>query len=397
MKKGRMILLFCGVVWTSMMSVGFAQHPFSLRIHIPGQLDKVIVEIQKSGHGIERGDLSFRGEWAQMVGNLEIEGEIIGFSEEVIIRLQDGQRHDFLSFVIDTGANHVDIVRDVVSGQMNVITNSTSQKANAIHRKLLALNDRFLHLYGDSVETMVPGESGEWVEGPKKLILNNVDRLTELNQERLALLQHEVPTYYTLISYLNAFRRRSTSEQLEHIHTSIRRFPPELQETGLATELNEALLQRIGADRQTQLGKTVPTFSVKDNKGQLFTNTSLAGRPYIIAFSATWCVPCEVYEKKLKALYDRYHPHGLEVVYFNLHNDETIWNEQIRNNDLHWINVSERVEMHESAIAKMFHVSAIPNYILVDRQGKQVYNDRHLDDGEFLRLEKFIIANLAAE
>ena len=71
MKKGRMILLFCGVVWTSMMSVGFAQHPFSLRIHIPGQLDKVIVEIQKSGHGIERGDLSFRGEWAQMVGDRE--------------------------------------------------------------------------------------------------------------------------------------------------------------------------------------------------------------------------------------------------------------------------------------------------------------------------------------
>lgn len=63
-----------------------------------------------------------------------------------------------------------------------------------------------------------------------------------------------------------------------------------------------------------RVGDTVQSWSVATLDGGKIDATSLAGKPYILVFWASWCGPCRKELPVLIELYERYHPQGLEVV-----------------------------------------------------------------------------------
>ena len=145
------------------------------------------------------------------------------------------------------------------------------------------------------------------------------------------------------------------------------------------------------AEKESKPEQKVPNFTIKTDKGEMFTNTSLLGKPYIIAFSATWCAPCKLMEPKLKLLFDNYKSNGLEVVYFNFDGDDIKWKEHISKNNFNWINVSDGLKPDFSPISKQFNVRGIPHYLVVDRKGTIIYNSNVPMDSNFLMLEKNVI------
>ena len=137
-------------------------------------------------------------------------------------------------------------------------------------------------------------------------------------------------------------------------------------------------------------GNPVPGFTVMTDKGKQFSNQALIGQPYVIAFSATWCLPCQEIQKKLLVLFHKYRIQGLKVIYFNLDNDTVKWKDHIKKNKLDWINASERTKMSNSKIAKMFNVQAIPFYLVIDKNGRIIYNPDELKDDNYNLLESKI-------
>ncbi|NML39993.1 TlpA family protein disulfide reductase [Chitinophaga sp. G-6-1-13] len=149
-------------------------------------------------------------------------------------------------------------------------------------------------------------------------------------------------------------------------------------------ELREQLSQRIQARTATQKGRTVPLFKVPTNTGEIFTNESLKGTPYLIIFSATWCIPCHEDLPVIKSMYDKYKHKGMKVVAFNMDDDVKKWQQYITKEKLSWINVSERTKKWaDSNIRRAFDIESVPTYLLIDQQEEIIYNSK----GDENRLE----------
>lgn len=286
-----------------------------------------------------------------------------------------------LSFILDSGTNVVQI-NDLGIGNYypNKLANIKFpfSKTNALYMK----EDSLINFYN---QYLVRDTAGGTVSFnlPK-------DRSDQMNADMLKLIKVDSTNYYSLIYLRTALRMGRDQQKLREAFNHL---DPVLKAKKLGLELSTALDERIEAAKRVTLGKGVPMFSVRTFEGRTFKNAELAGQNYLLVFSATWCGPCQRQLPMLSRLYQKYKDRGLKVVYFNLDDNVKIWADHIKKNRLSWINVSERTRSRDSKIAALFNVTAIPNCLLVNKEGKIVYNSDQMDP-YLNELEAYIVKHL---
>lgn len=65
------------------------------------------------------------------------------------------------------------------------------------------------------------------------------------------------------------------------------------------------------------------------------------------------------------------------------------WKRHVKTVPANWVQVFDRAEGQQQPISKMYYITGVPTYFLIDAAGKIAYNSDTLDP-ELLETEKYI-------
>ena len=125
------------------------------------------------------------------------------------------------------------------------------------------------------------------------------------------------------------------------------------------------------------VGRAAHDFTRKDTYGNSITLSEYKNKNHVLLdFWASWCSPCIANIPELINVYEQYSKQGLVIIGISIDSDITHWLNAIETYKLdRWPQIlSTRNEKNSTAdlehIDSLYYVSAIPCYILIDKQGE---------------------------
>lgn len=201
-------------------------------------------------------------------------------------------------------------------------------------------------------------EKAHFVNDSKELyqFLTYSDVLTDLNDQ------------YLRRSILGSILYKASKENLEYVRTKIH---DDLDDGSAKTKM----IARLDDISETLLNDDTVSFEVLDKDFSVITSDQYKGKYLLIDFWATWCSPC-IAEKKIldNELAQLDYQDKLVILNVSLDRDQDKWINYMKTHELIGNNVIADGSF-DSKIAKMFNVSSIPRYVLLDRDHKVIdYN-----------------------
>jgi thiol-disulfide isomerase/thioredoxin len=127
---------------------------------------------------------------------------------------------------------------------------------------------------------------------------------------------------------------------------------------------------------RTEAGNPVIAFKQEGINGELVDIEALKGKVVIIDFWGSWCGPCRRSHPHLKAIYEKYHDRGLEIIGIGYEGGtpamkDSIWRKAVKEDGMTWLQVLN--DPDRTDLTKLYSVTAFPTKLIVDRQGKIVF------------------------
>lgn len=135
-----------------------------------------------------------------------------------------------------------------------------------------------------------------------------------------------------------------------------------------------ALKRKIEEMEQVNVGGMAPNFKLTTPEGKELSLYDLRGHIVLLDFWASWCGPCLAEVPNLKAIYEKYHAKGLEILGVSLDEKEAAWKGAIERKGLTWRHVSS-LKGWKCPVAGRFKVTGIPRMYIIDAQGKIIAQD----------------------
>ena len=216
-----------------------------------------------------------------------------------------------------------------------------------------------------------------------------VAKLTAKHESGQELDENDLEAYYTLADSLSGIVDEHSKQVLKN--AAGMRWPAFVVFTGanspdadrdflisLDTPDNvfmaEPCLERtkklIAAYRRTQIGQKFADFEMADTAGVMHKLSEYVGRGnyVLIDFWATWCGPCMRELPNVKALYDKYHAKGFDIVGISFDQDAASWRAVIQRKQMNWTHLSD-LGGWKSMPVEFYGVRAIPYTMLIAPDG----------------------------
>lgn len=161
-------------------------------------------------------------------------------------------------------------------------------------------------------------------------------------------------------------------------------FSPDMPENWYTNRL----IERREILRQSDIGQTLPDFTLPMPDGTPLSLSALRGKVLFLDFWASWCGPCRKENKNIIRLYKKYHEDGFDVMSVSIDTDREKWVKAIEYDSIPWTNHVCSFKGWDCPAAKQsgvaYGMTGIPYTLLLDSEGKVI---AHNVRGEALEQE----------
>ena len=301
--------------------------------------------------------------------------ELKGITKEIdlgFIRIENEQIN--LPLILEEGKIEINIVKDslhksTLGGTPN---NDKFQKFNTESR---AISEKVAKFEKDNGPEMQKAQMSNDTVTINKLLKEYKKFQNEMNDYSKKFIKENPDAYLSVLLLENFLMRQYLTP--EEIKSYFEGLDKDVKETKSGKKIKTAL------DSMTAIviGKPAPNFSAPSPEGKTISLKESLGKVTIIDFWASWCGPCRAENPNVVALYNEFHPQGLNIIGVSLDKDAAKWKEAIAKDGLIWPHVSN-LKFWEDPIAKQYNVQSIPATFILDEKGNIVAKDLR---GEELR------------
>ena len=301
--------------------------------------------------------------------------ELKGFTEGIdlgFIRIENEQIN--LPLILEEGKIEINIVKDslhksTLGGTPN---NDKFQKFNTESR---AISEKVAKFEKDNGPEMQKAQMSNDTVTINKLLKEYKKFQNEMNDYSKKFIKENPDAYLSVLLLENFLMRQYlTPEEIKSYFDGLNK---EVKETKSGKKIKTTL----DAMTAIVIGKPAPNFSGPTPEGKTISLKETLGKVTIIDFWASWCGPCRAENPSVVALYNEFHPQGLNIIGVSLDKDAKKWKEAIAKDGLVWPHVSN-LKFWEDPIAKQYNVQSIPATFILDEKGNIVAKDLR---GEELR------------
>lgn len=148
-------------------------------------------------------------------------------------------------------------------------------------------------------------------------------------------------------------------------------------ETLSGTPFYDEVKQRIEAVESTQIGMPAPEVVTNNTlDGSEFKLSNFKGNYVLLDYWGTWCGPCMAEIPKIKEYYNKYSDKNFVVVGVNSGDAVPRWKKTVEDNNYNWEHIQTT---NETNLLVPFNVNSFPTKILIDPEGKIIYNSKNPD------------------
>ena len=223
-----------------------------------------------------------------------------------------------------------------------------------------------------------------WKEINADSVYNEYSGLRNQYLARFAAFVKANPDNWTALEYFSLYIMNRRTIRLDSIRLMFSNFNENLRKSPRGLFIDSALNRKISLS----IDKPAPVFSIQATDGINYGIDSFRGKYVLLCFWASWCGPCVKNIPMLKTINEEYGD-KVQMISISIDKDEKKWKEALDKYKMNWIQACDIPPYNNNnQLMKTYDINFIPEYILLDGEGRIVYQNYILRDDSYEILKK---------
>ena len=188
--------------------------------------------------------------------------------------------------------------------------------------------------------------------------------IARVKKEQLKIMAAN-PSVEMVAYELGYMKDNMTLEQLEQVFGQ---FDVKVQQS----KWGKAIRESIELRQRIEPGRLAPEFTLARRDSSLVSLADYRGKVVVLDFWASWCSPCRASFPWVREFYEEYREKGVEIIGVSIDENKTSWEKALDEERLPWPQVIDEIEKGRSRVGGLYHVLAVPMFVVVDKEGKIV-------------------------
>ena len=188
--------------------------------------------------------------------------------------------------------------------------------------------------------------------------------IARVKKEQLKIMAAN-PSVEMVAYELGYMKDNMTLEQLEQVFGQ---FDVKVQQS----KWGKAIRESIELRQRIEPGRLAPEFTLARRDSSLVSLADYRGKVVVLDFWASWCRPCRASFPWVREFYEEYREKGVEIIGVSIDENKASWEKALDEERLPWPQVIDEIEKGSSRVGGLYHVLAVPMFVVVDKEGKIV-------------------------